>query len=319
MKPYRAGWRNPKEYNLGCATNYKLAWEFLRRHSGYALHAEKMLRLVNTGEYLSGIKRNSESLLDGVECWPGANSGETAKQYFARMKSENKQGRIDQPHNTFKNQWSLEVPICPSTEYSEHKVRFVPHSVKLKRHDQLKTKSFKLFLYPNEAAVRFRLDLPIPNQVKIAKAQLTLAARAYAEAIKAVTEEIKRWAVTNANKELPQIVYENAHYWLRCYDAEQEVKVRVTDARRKRAYKSGPSAQMALFNKEKRENKETDFLEEDGITSFLNLARAFIEGKKFLLLLAPQRVTKNKNVDNGKNSALALDIKYKKHSVDADA
>ena len=80
MAVFRANWRNPSEYPPpGCEDHAWLAWEFIRRHPDYAAHAQQMLRLVEKERYGRRPSRKSHCCLDGVECWPAANKGETAK------------------------------------------------------------------------------------------------------------------------------------------------------------------------------------------------------------------------------------------------
>lgn len=66
--------------------------------------------------------------------------------------------RVDKPSNTFANRWFMSDPISAATPYSSGSIRFTPFEIRGKRHEVLATKSFSLFIYPNEMAMRFRLD-----------------------------------------------------------------------------------------------------------------------------------------------------------------
>ncbi|MCY1199114.1 hypothetical protein D9M72_105100 [compost metagenome] len=296
MEPFKANWRNDDEYPpRGCEDHNRLAWEFIRRHADYALHTQQMLRLADAGEY-ERIPRDSNSCLDGVECWPEAKPGEVAKAYFARMEKkriarEKKGGkairapRIDSPCNSFMNKWRMAYPVAPETAYSEDVIRFVKHEIRLKRHTVLKTKNFVLFLYPNEAAVRFRLDIPVAEQIAMARDELTKAVEAYATERRVARANTTRALAAHARSELPTDTLRNAHYWLRCYDAEREPKKLTGDAEARRKLASGPAKRREQFIEECRAVNCTDTFEPGKIKGFLKLARDFIDDRKFLLLM----------------------------------
>ena len=300
MKRFKANWRDQTQYPpRGCTDGDWLAWEFIRRHPDYAVHAEQMRRLEDAGEY-KRIKRNSISYLDGVECWPEAQPGETAKAYFARMKQQVEQRlekkekkkndgidrpRIDRPCNSFTNKWRLEYPVAPDIEYSTKAMNFLRHEIRLKRHTSLKTKNFSLFLYPNEAAVRFRLDIPVAEQIDMAKLKLIDATRAYAKEREALAKETRALLAKHANSELPTSVLGEAHYWLRCYDADHEDKTPSGRKDARREQPSGPEARRTQFNEEHKVAGRGEIFETGKIKSFLELARDFIDNRKFLLLM----------------------------------
>lgn len=190
MKPYIADWRKAEQYpSLGCEVADRLAWEFLRRNKHYAEHVVQMYALADN-EFQGGLKKSSMSKLIGLECWPPAEPDETAIDYFARTtdKSKGKKGRIDKPCNTFINKWSLATPVAVTTEYDPRVIRFLPHKVGLKRHDDLQSKNFNLFLYPNEVAIRFRLDMRWKPQMAAAERRFIAAAEAYELALKGLKE-----------------------------------------------------------------------------------------------------------------------------------
>jgi hypothetical protein len=287
-KPFKADWKNPSLYPpVGCQDPHRIAWEFVRRHPDYANHAAQMCLLVQSGEYETGIKRNSPSVLDGVECWPTAKPSETAIDYFARMKKNKiKRPRIDKPCNSFANRWALKTPVDPDLEnYSPEQVVFIKHDVKIKRHEQLETKAFRLFIYANEIAVRFRLDLRIGPQIRIAKEKLNAKAKEYSTYVSAVPEELRYQYTSIAKKELPQDILDRAHYILRSYDARKKSKASLSNTdKNKRAIDSGTEEQLKLFNAE-RKNLSQKYFQNGKVKEFHVQAADYIEGKKFLLLL----------------------------------
>jgi hypothetical protein len=289
MKPFKANWRIKEEYPpCGCEDHNRLAWEFIRRHPDYAVHAQQMFSLVEAGEYRR-IDHNSDSCLDGVECWPKAKPGETAKGYFARLGRRKKNGainrpRIDRPCNSFMNKWRLEGPVAPDAEYSSEAVKFLKHEVRLKRHTSLKTRNFTLFLYPNEAAVRFRLDIPVAEQIDMARLKLIEATKAYAKAREALADETRALLAEHARSELPAAALGDAHYWLRCYDAELEPKKLTERKKARREQASGPGERRKQFNEERRAVGMSVF-DIGKIKGFLKLAHDFINNRKFLLLM----------------------------------
>lgn len=301
FKPFKADWKDASQYPpVDCQDPHRIAWEFVRRNPDYAVHAQQMLKLVESQEYETGIKRKSLSILDGVECWPAALAGETAKDYYARIKVVDiKRPRIDKPCNSFANRWALKTPVDPSLQkYSDQQVVFIKHEVKIKRHKQLETKAFSLFIYPNEIAARFRLDLPIKPQTDIAFKKLEAIVKEYSKQVGTAPEKLKAQLASIANRELADDVLGKAHYILRSYDASKERRVFQSDKdNNKRAFKSGPKEQTKAFNVHNKSLGQQIFLVAK-VKEFPKQAAAFIEGKKFLLLLwpqAPKRSTKKTN------------------------
>lgn len=291
FKPYKADWKDASQFPpVDCQDPHRIAWEFVRRHPNYAAHAQQMLKLVDSQEYETGIKRKSLSILDGVECWPAALAGETAKDYYARMKVNGiKRPRIDKPCNSFANRWALKAPVDPAVEeYSNQQIAFIQHEVKIKRHKQLATKAFSLFIYPNEIAARFRLDLPIKPQIDMASKKLEAMAKEYSKQVGTAPEKLKAQLASIANKELAKNVFSKAHYILRSYDASKERQVLLSNKdRNKRALLSGPKEQTKAFNAHNK-SLGKPILMTANVKEFPKQAAAFIEGKKFLLLLWPQ-------------------------------
>ena len=300
-KPYRADWRS-EEPDLypprGCIDLHRLAWEFIRRHPDYALHAKQMLRLVETGEYATRIQRKLDSCLDGVECWPAANPGETAKAYYTRMKEEKKakrlridRARIDRPRNSFLNLWGLEQPVDPSTPYDANIIKFIDLQVKLKRPQQLNAKSFNLFLYRNEVALRFRVDMPMDTQIELAKIRLKEEASKYTAAVKTSKQDSKSKRDLGAHSELSAEALLDARYWLKCYDADEAPQEFTGNPDKKRELKSGENARLTVINQELKKAGRP-IIAKGKVRSFLTNARNHIDGAIFWRLLAPDAESK---------------------------
>ena len=306
MKPYIADWRKSEQYpSLGCEVADRLAWEFLRRNKHYAEHVVQMSALADN-EFQGGLKKNSMSKLIGLECWPPAEPEETAKDYFARTtnKSKGKKGRIDKPCNTFINKWSLATPVAATTDYDPCVIRFLPHKVGLKRHGDLQTKNFNLFLYPNEVAIRFRLDMRLKPQLETAKRRLDAAADAYELALERLKEpapitgqpfvDSLKKAVPNNGQPLVSLraarereVLRLAHYWLRSYDALTSDKVLLEDEKRKRAFDAGEAEVRTFFNHEVASvhGDQKRSFERGLVYGWHDAADSYINGMKFLTLL----------------------------------
>jgi len=292
-----ADWQKAEQYpSLGCDVADLLAWEFLRRNKHYAEHVVQMSALADN-EFQGGLKKNSLSQLDGLECWPPAEPHETAKGYFARTtdKSKGKKGRIDKPCNTFINKWSLATPVVESTDFDPNVIRFLPLKVGLKRHGSLQTKSYNLFLYPNEVAIRFRTDMRLKPQLEAAKQRLDEAADAYELSLKQLMEPtLNMKPLPKSGQPLVALraarerdVMRLAHYWLRSYDAFTSDKVLLEDENRKRALNAGEAEVRAYFSQEVTSvygNKKRSF-ERGLVGGWHDAADSYINGMKFLTLL----------------------------------
>jgi hypothetical protein len=246
-----------------------------------------MLALAD-GEFKNGIKKKSNSVLNGMECFPPAKPDEVASDYFKRMQKDfkGKKARIDKPRNTFVSRWSLASPVKPSSEYRPDKVRFVTDKVPFKRYADLQTKCINLFLYPNQIALRFRLDIPWSDQIEAAKTQLKKQIANYQKDRDSSDKLTKEMLAANGTSQLPQVVGEHAHYWLRCYDASKDPKISANDPTRRRLLASGSKQVRTSFNEEKRARSEKDFIERGKYDGFEKLAQDFIIGKKYLMLLS---------------------------------
>lgn len=286
--PHHPDWKDSSQYPApNCKDAKKLAWEFLRRNPHYAEHVAQMLALAD-GEFKDGVKKKSKSILDGIGCFPPANPGEVASDYFKRMRKDfkGKKARIDKPSNTFVSRWSLDRPVDPSTEYQPSEVRFLPNKVPFKRYADLQTKCVNLFLYPNQIALRFRLDMPWSDQIEAAKTQLKKQIANYGKNRDASGPHKREELAANGTSQLPQVVGEHAHYWLRCYDASKDRKISANNVRLRRLQESGPKQVQTRFNEEKKARSEKDYLVPGKIDGFGKLARDFIIGTKYLMLLS---------------------------------
>ena len=232
-----------------------LSWEFLRRNEKYAEHAVQMLALPQ-GEFSGGLTSKGNACLDGMACTPKANPGETVKQYRKRVMAESNgkvKGRIEKPQSTFINRWMLEQPVPVDRQYDADAVQFAPNVVKVYRNKELAGRRVRLMMYQNEMAVRFRLDLPLGDQLPRAKVMLDKAVKRYKDAAKQSSKEKKDELLAfNGEARAKKFVEHDAHFWLRAYDASTEQKRLLddTDKKRKRALKSGDSEIRKQFFEE---------------------------------------------------------------------
>ena len=251
--PFRADWRDSKGYPPpDCNDMAMLAWEFLRRNKKYALHVQQM-RALPQGEYENGLTARGNACLDGVACTPSAKPGETVKQYRKRVATVTKnktKGKIEIPQLSFINRWMLEQPVRVEHPYDPDLIQFVPNVVKVYRQQKPIGRRVRLMMYPNEMAVRYRLDLPLQPQLKKAKQMLDKAVKRFNDAAKQSTNEKNDdELVSNAKSRNKDFVGLDAHFWLRAFDADNQPKFLLddTDKKRKRAQKSGPSEIAAKF------------------------------------------------------------------------
>jgi hypothetical protein len=131
IKPYPGNWCDAGQYpEFGSKDYERLAWEFIRRNREYAKLMTVFSRL-SKEEYQDGIKKDSDTCLDELECVPKAKAGETAREYHARMKKSNKKGRILRPQSILKSRWYMEPPklLLPDEPYDLLKTNFVTHVV----------------------------------------------------------------------------------------------------------------------------------------------------------------------------------------------
>lgn len=283
MAAYRADWTNPDDYPPPhCRDQLWLAWEFLRRNEAYALHVEQMLALAD-GEYERRPGRTSDTCLDGLDCWPAALPAETARQYHQRMRAAGEKGQIIRPILTFINRWALERPVPVSQRYDPAVIRFVQHNVGLKRNVNLLGRQYKLVLHANEAAIRFRLDMPLEPQLDAAKKRLEAAASDFEQTLAAQRESTTK-AIVSLRNSRDNNVLKDAHYWLRSYDALTAPKELLGDPQRRRALVSGEAALRAMFTGEGGHHAP---VQRGKPSSWRDAAERHINGKHYLRLLYP--------------------------------
>lgn len=310
MKAFKADWNNPTDYpRIGCIDSERLAWEFIRRNDDYAKEVEGMARFLANEEFYKGIKKDSLSVLDGVVCYPEAKPGETAQEFHKRINQEKiKRWRIEKPANTFANKWGLKKPVSPDTNYDSKLVVFEKAHLKLKRTEDFKFKTITLTLHPNEITARFRLDLPIPKQIKHVTQMLMLEAHAYDERLKKLTDDEKKEYVSLANTEHTQTIFQNAGFWLRSFDASKERSEPTNNSDAKRELDNGNGLKRKTFNKEiSLENvdlpTESQFkkLSLSMVKRFQKLAEDYIQGRKFQnLLYGESRILRKKKTVKNK-------------------
>lgn len=254
--PFRAYWRNPNEYpKPKCRDMAELAWEFLRRNEKYAVHVSQMLALP-PGEFSGGLTSEGNACLDGMVCTPKAKPGETVKKFQKRILKKTKDqsiGKIEKPQLTFINRWMLEQPVPVGQKYDPQAVQFDPNFVKVYRNKKPLGRRVRLMMYPNEMAVRFRLDLPMVKQLDAARFKLNEAAKRFKKASKLAADKKKSdFLAFNGTARDKGFVEKDAHYWLRAYDAFKVRKVVLNDSdkKHKRSLKSGPAEIAKLFVEE---------------------------------------------------------------------
>ncbi|SNS31907.1 hypothetical protein SAMN06265795_102192 [Noviherbaspirillum humi] len=204
IKPYHADWRDASQYpEYGSQDYERIAWEFIRRSDKYADLMTIFSGLAD-GEYQNGIKEDSDTILDGLECVPKAKAGETAREYYERTKKRKKRGRILPPKWRLKSRWYMEPAelLLPSYEYDPYKTNFVPHVVAMRAPKGESVTTFSLPLWPDEIAFRLRLDVSFEKQLRDVRDRFN-SARADAG--------YKEYA--------KNVQLKDAHFWLRAFDA----------------------------------------------------------------------------------------------------
>lgn len=293
MEPYVANWRDKSLYpDRGCEDITRIAWEFLRRNRQYAEHFQQLRKLPEE-EFHKRPKKKSESQLEGLECWPAALPAETVREYYARLKNkpESRRGKIDSARNSLLNRWALGALIDPANDYDPAVIEFVRPRVKLKRSPELETKRYGLFLYGNEAAIRFRLDIRVADQLVEAKMLLDAAAMEYNDTLRSDASQAKNLPknLVTTNELRNRNFTESAHYLLRCYDARMTGGKTLGDKKRRTAIEAGEAELLKVFRDEVKEEKPAPPGRKTfsrGITTgWFETADAYINRRKFLTLL----------------------------------
>lgn len=285
MKAFQADWRSPEQYpEPGCDNLRRLAWECVRRNAEYASDVAAIQQLAE-GEFENGIKSDSSSCLDVTTCQPIAISGETACEYQARMKQIGQNGRINKPARIFRNRWCLKSAVDPNISYDRKIIVFILHTVKTTGPVDLLPRFARLLIWPNEILLRFRLDVNFQSQLNDAMIKLISAAEKYAALIGKVPHSS---VVPKATKTRRKTSLDDAHFWLRCYDAYQMPKELLGDKERKRAIQSGPTAILKVFSDEQAKISEKRFINRNQPSDWNVTANEYINGKKYLTLLHPK-------------------------------
>ena len=278
---FKANWRNPEEYpSPDCDDRERIAWEFLRRNATYAEHVEQMVAL-DEAEFLRGVKRRSASVLDGLHCDPPANPAETVQDYTARTFDERtrRRGRIFKPWQTFQNRWSLQTPVPVDSPYDNNLVKFLTYLVRLKRFPPSAAKAMSQPLFRNEAAVRFRLDLSIVDQLAAASTLLNLAAEEYSREVEAAN------GTGTLRGSRDTLKLSDAHLLLRCYDAMRSpTALARNNGRNRRTHLLGEAAVLRLINAERAASSAAP-LQRNAAVRMCETASDYVERKKYLLLL----------------------------------
>lgn len=280
MKPYVADWRNKEAYPPDtCPDRNLIAWEFLRRNAEYAASVEDMMKLVELKAFDRRItkkyKRKAGITLDGLVCSPSAKAGATPDEYF----DQHPQGFIDIAWRTFANAWGLRYPVDPATEYGPTSVQFAVSRLATKTPKGGKARAYKVFVYPNEIAVRFRVDVPLSEQIEEANRVLK-AAHAAATRDAPATEKIA-FDHSMSETALPQ----NLSYLLRCFDAARGIDVPHKGNGKSLRLRAGRKELAKLFADEAPHKRIT----ENSVKSWTDSAKRWIDDRKFILLVRSSR------------------------------
>jgi len=262
-----------------------LAWEFLRRNKEYAKDYAATQKLAN-GEFEKRIRIKTKSSLDATVCVPSATEGETRALYEERMRKSNVKGRIAKPIHVFKNKWSLKAPVDPKDSYDPGKVKFVKLGVALLRPETKIRRSVRVGLAQNEIAIRFRLDLNLPQQIMSAIDRLEGEMHSFNQ------RSVKKSRIDNLRQDS---VLENAHYWLRAYDAYASDNLLANDPDRKRLRVSGPVSIRDQINNDVKLGKiKGKKCNSKNPPDWNKRAKEYIDEGHYLKLLYPKFSKKNK-------------------------
>ncbi|MCP3657587.1 MAG: hypothetical protein GY734_27685 [Herbaspirillum sp.] len=278
--PFTADWRNPGAYPpLECKDYKRLAWEFIRRNKEYANDVELLLRL-KEGEFENGFKRNSTSGLDGINCDPPAAAGETAAEYYKRVKSENKFVKIPKPQLIFSARWLLLNLVSPDTSYSNDSLVFIQNAVKTRANFGTSTKLYHLAIRPKQIALLFNLELSFDKQLKEAKARFDGAREEISKVSRTDNQSAPRPKLVN--KRIKGI--EKAHYWLRCYDALINSESSAITQREVGEYLEREHlSKHEIGRRYGRDSVSINFSATD-VRTYYEAAKSYIEDEKFIFL-----------------------------------
>lgn len=267
-KIYRADWMNPTLYPRSGASNQEIAWEFMRRDARYALHAFQMRKLVESHEFSGKFDCASPSSLEGLDCIPMPRKCNTVADYF----KENKDGEIINPRRTFQNRWCLNLPLDVTQPFSHEAVKFSAPLARINKRRGKPSEACKptLLLFPNEIAVRLKLDMSLEQQIEQIRTRFQAISDDY---FRSATTLPKIDLRTSRNK----TTYDDAHFWLRAFDAFVS-----TPGHEKTLVK--PREFLAHINREfEQMNRPT--IVQGRVTGWRKSAEAFISERKYLSLL----------------------------------
>jgi hypothetical protein len=273
IKPYRADWRNASQYpEFGSKDYERLAWEFIRRSKRYADLMTIFNRLAK-GEFQKGIKRTSDTCLSGLQCYPQAKPGETARQYHSRMKQLKNRGYILPPKSYLKSQWYMDLDelLLPEAEYDPYKTIFLPYVATKRAPKGGALARFSLPLWPNEIAFRLRLDLSLDSQLDDVRDQFKKA---------------RVDAGYNENKRTVNLDY--AHFWLRAFDAHHQM-VLTSRGQRVSGTWTDEVRKYLLQNPDPSAKRST--IKDHTVEEWRQTAESYVEGDKFATLLCKREKT----------------------------
>jgi|SRR5450830_1842361 len=278
-KAFRADWKKRSEYpQIGCSDYRELAWEFIRRNSEYA-KAVSSLEHVPADEFENGFEKTSETCLDGITCSPPARAGESAKKYYERMKARGKSAKIPKPTALFSTQWLLSRPILVNSKYDDSVRESFSKVVKIRTNEADKAKIFRLAIKPNQIAVLFNMNVNFDKQIAEARGRFSEAQEKYSSKISAVNSETAR---PKKNKRIKGI--ENAHLWLRCYDALADLESRSTSQREVGEFLQREFHEEEAKGRKYGDNKKSPGFSAIEIRTYLDAAKSYIEEEKFAIL-----------------------------------
>jgi len=254
------------------------------------------LKHVPSDEFKNGFKKTSETCLDGVTCTPSALKGESAKKYYERMKDSRRSAKIPKPTVLFSTQWLLSLPIPPNSDYVDFSVgEAFSKVVKIRTNTADKAKIYHLAIKPNQIAVLFNMNVNFDKQIEEARSRFTEAQERHFS---------RRSETTILKKNSPPINrrikgIENAHLWLRCYDALVDSESRLTSQREVGAFLQQEFNEETAKGKKYGDNKKSPGFSAIEIRTYFDAAKSYIEEEKFAILYFEGNFSSNhKKIDD---------------------
>ncbi len=278
-KAFRADWKNRSEYPpIGCSDYRELAWEFIRRNLEYG-KAVSATAHIPADEFENGFKKTSETYLDGVTCVPPARTGESAQKYYERMKARGKSVKIPKPAVLFSTQWLLSRPIPTNLKYDESVRESFSKVVKIRTNAADEAKIYQLVINPNQIAVLFNMNVNFDKQIAEARCRFSEAQEKYSSKLSSANSETAR---PKKNKRIKGI--ENAHLWLRCYDALSDLESRSISQREVGEFLQREFREEEAKGRKYGDNKKSPGFSAIEIRTYLDAAKSYIEEEKFSIL-----------------------------------